>query len=277
MIDTGASVNIIDEGTFSKLKIRPELEKATSRLFAYGADHPIKIIGKFQTAAESKDKITHATFHVAAGSHGSLLSYQTASALNLIRIDVNCVNKVIANDVRPIKVNDLVQSHPRLFEGIGKLKNFQVRLHIDETVKPVAQPHRRVPFHIRAKVEREIRSELEQDIIERVTGPTPWVSPIVTPPKPNKPNEIRLCIDARMANLAIKRTRYPTPTLDDLIHAVNGATVFSKIDLAAGYKQLELHRDSRFITTFSTHIGLFRYKRLSYGLNQYPLFLEGIV
>jgi hypothetical protein len=147
MIDTGASVNIIDEGTFSKLKIRPELEKATSRLFAYGANHPIKIKGKFQTAAESKDKITHATFHVAAGSHGSLLSYQTATALNLIHIDVNCVNKVIANDVRPITVNDLVKSHPTLFEGIGKLKNFQVKLHIDETVKPVAQPHRRVPFH----------------------------------------------------------------------------------------------------------------------------------
>ena len=41
----------------------------------------------------------------------------------------------------------------------------------------------------------------------------------------------------------------------------------SKVDLNAIYHQLELHPDSRYITTFSTHIGLFRYKRLNFGIN----------
>ena len=42
----------------------------------------------------------------------------------------------------------------------------------------------------------------------------------------------------RMANQAIKRERHPMPTVEDLIHKLNGATVFSKLDLRSGYHQL---------------------------------------
>ena len=61
--------------------------------------------------------------------------------------------------------------------------------------------------------------------------------------------------------------RHPVPTVEDLIVDLNRATVFSKTDLNQGYHQLELDEDSRSITTFATHIGLFRYKRLSFGIN----------
>ena len=71
----------------------------------------------------------------------------------------------------------------------------------------------------------------------------------------------------REANKAISRERHLLPTLDEVIHDLNGATVFSKLDLNHGYHQLVLHPDSRHITWFSTHTGLFRYKRLSFGIN----------
>ena len=60
----------------------------------------------------------------------------------------------------------------------------------------------------------------------------------------------------QMANKAILREHHPTPTVDDLIHAMNGSTVFSKLDLRSGYHQLSLAPESRYITTFSTHKGL---------------------
>ena len=71
----------------------------------------------------------------------------------------------------------------------------------------------------------------------------------------------------RMANKAIKRERHVMPTLDEVIMDLNGATIFSKVDLKCGYHQLVLSEDSRNITTFSTHMGLYRYKRLSFGIN----------
>ena len=51
------------------------------------------------------------------------------------------------------------------------------------------------------------------------------------------------------------------------MHALTGATVFSKLDLRWGYHQIELHSDSRGLTTFSTPQGLKRYKRLIFGLS----------
>lgn len=70
-----------------------------------------------------------------------------------------------------------------------------------------------------------------------------------------------------MANRAIQRERHPTPTVDELVDALNGATVFSKLDLRSGYHQLVLAQESRYITTFVTHEGLTRYTRLNFGTN----------
>ena len=57
------------------------------------------------------------------------------------------------------------------------------------------------------------------------------------------------------------------PTFDDLVSDLNGSTVFSKLDLTNAYHQLELDEASRYITTFTTHVGLRRYKRLLFGVN----------
>ncbi len=101
-------------------------------------------------------------------------------------------------------VNQLLEEYKDLFQGIGKLKDLQVKLHIDESVKPAAQPHRRIPFHIRKKVEQELEKLEKQGIIEKVSGPTPWVSPIVVTPKPKNPDSVRICVDMRHP----KRTSY---------------------------------------------------------------------
>ena len=71
----------------------------------------------------------------------------------------------------------------------------------------------------------------------------------------------------RQVNEAIQRIRHPIHTVDDVNFELNGATCFSKLDLSQAYYQLELDEASRYITTFCTHVGLFRYKRLNYGTN----------
>ena len=71
----------------------------------------------------------------------------------------------------------------------------------------------------------------------------------------------------REANKAVKREKHLMPTLDELITDRDGATVFSTLDLTSGYHQLELDPESRYITTFSTHVGLRPYKRLMFGIN----------
>ena len=129
---------------------------------------------------------------------------------------------------------------------------------------------------MRKAVSKELEKLIEQDIIEPVIDqPTPWISPIVCVPK--KDGGTRICVDMREANNAIIRERHIMPTLDDFKTAVNGSKYFSKIDLKQAYHQVELDPESRFITTFSTHEGLFRYKRLSYGTSSSAELFQNIL
>ena len=78
---------------------------------------------------------------------------------------------------------------------------------------------------------------------------------------------IRLCVDMRKANAAIIPERIPILTVDEVLENLNGSAVSSKLDLCLGFHQIKLDGDSRDITTFATHDGLFRYKRLGFGVN----------
>ena len=248
LIDTGASINIIDEKTFAYItQFKPiSLQRAHTKIFAYGSKQQLPILGKFDIVVESKKRITVAGIDVVNGNSDSLLSYQTASELNMITLHVNKVTSTSS-----VSSDDIEQKYPDIYNGIGKLKEFEVKLHIDKQVPPVS----RIPFHLRKKVSAALKQFEKDKIIEKVEGATPWVSPLVVIPKND--GTVRLCIDMRMPNCAIKREHHPTPTVDDLIHAMNGAKVFSKLDLRSGYHQLILAKVSRYITTFATHKGFY--------------------
>jgi len=100
------------------------------------------------------------------------------------------------------------------------------------------------------------------------------VSPVVVVPKGTG---VRLCVDMRQANDAIIRERHPIPTIDEVLQELNQSKVFSKIDLRMGFHQIELHEDSRPICTFGSHVGLFRYKRLLFGVNSAPELYQHVI
>ena len=102
-------------------------------------------------------------------------------------------------------------------------------------------------------------------MIDDSEGPTKWVSLIVVVHKPN--GQVRIYLDSRAINIAIERERYPMNTIEDLIADMNGSKIFMKIDFNKGYHQLELAPESRYMTTFATHRGLYRHKALSMGIN----------
>ena len=153
--------------------------------------------------------------------------------------------------------------------------DYKLKLHVDSEVIPIAQKPRRVPFALREKVTAEVEDLIAKDIVERVDGPTSWVSHVVVAPKAT--GDIRLCMDMRNANAAIIRERIPIPTVDEVLENLNGKAVFPNLYLRLGFHHIELDEDSRDIATFATHDGLFRYKRLSFRLNSAPEKYQQIV
>ncbi|XP_044180988.1 uncharacterized protein K02A2.6-like [Acropora millepora] len=233
VIDSEESVNVIDKHLWSKLK-REKIEcvskKSNKKLYPYGSKQPIEIQGTFSALTKVGETVVKAEFVVIGGEGEALLGRETAVQLGVLQFGV---------PVYSLKSKEeILHDYKGIFEGVGKLTGFQVKLHVDPEVPAVAQPVRRTPFSLREKVKEKIEEFVTVDIIKPIESPTAWTKCFTTSTK---------------------------------------AQVFSKLDLNWGYHQLELHRDSRSITTFTTHCGLYRYKRLMFGINSAPEVYQHVI
>ena len=93
-----------------------------------------------------------------------------------------------------------------------------------------------------------------------------WATPIIVL-KSN--GQIRLCGDYKVIlNPATYPLvdKHPIPKVSDLLTKLGGGTIFTKLDLAQVYQQIELDEKSKSLVTIITHKGLFRNNRLSFGI-----------
>ena len=93
-IDSGSSVNIIDETTFQRIKKNNPnivLRKSRKQLFEFGSQTPLTLVGQFECVLESKKRITSAKIVVVKGTTRCLLSGQTSIDLNFLTVKVNNV------------------------------------------------------------------------------------------------------------------------------------------------------------------------------------------
>ena len=102
-------------------------------------------------------------------------------------------------------------------------------------------------------------------VIEKVTGPTDWVNSLAFSRKSS--GGLRVCLDPKDLNKAIKRTYHKTPTLQEITNKLSGATHFSKLDARHGYWSIRLDEESSLMTTFNSPIGRYKFLRLPFGLN----------
>lgn len=94
---------------------------------------------------------------------------------------------------------------------------------------------------------------------------------------PKGTDDMRLCIDVRYPNQAIQREHYPLPIFDTFLNKLKGAVVFPKLDVSSAYYHVELHPESREVTTFMTSGGLMRFRRLMFDINCAPEIFQRIM
>ena len=180
----------------------------------------MKNYGMFDLDITLKDYTTRATFFVSVTPGPIILGLPSTKQMKIITI-----HKIKTENFNTI--SDLTNIYPDRFEGIG---NFEGTYHIvtDPTIPPVVHSPRRPPI----SMIREIKEELDQmertGVIEKVTEPTDWVSSLVYARKQS--GKLRICLDPRDLNKAIKRPHYPTKTIEDISYKLKVATIFSKLD-----------------------------------------------
>ena len=271
IIDSGASCNVIGRNVWEYLKANKVAcvsTKASKKLYAYGSNQPLKVAGVFNAEVSVGGSVLSGVEFVFIENGGHvLLGRETAISLGVLKLGAHVNSLEVSTDGAKAEAS-IFEKFPGCCEGIGKLKDFQLKVPSDSEVQPVSKPIRRGPYHLRDKLSTKLGELVELDIIEKVSGPSLWDSPVVVVTKPSA--DIRLLVDMRQANMAVKRERFQIPTTDEVLQDLNQSKFFSKLDLTFAYRQIELSPESRDITTFGTHKGLYRYKRLMVGISCAP-------
>ena len=310
VIDSGAKSCYMSDQTWEYLKDQGvkclSMQKLTPEerpAYAYMTSQRLNVIGKFEAEIKCpiNEEKTITEFVVIKGQDKTLLGKKTCIDLNILRVGPPKNNEAsqsvyqvenqeikLAGKECSVKSKNLGMAEPKhwvsietefqdIMKGVGKLKDYQLKVHVNPEIKPIAQPVRRLPFNLWEKVESKLKDLLDLDIIEEVEKgtPTTWVSPLVVIPKPG--GDIRMCVDMRRANTAIIRERHYIPTVEEVLYDMNGSKVFSKLDMKWGFHQIELEAGSREITTFGTHVGLYRYKRLMFGMASAPEMYQKVI
>ena len=120
-------------------------------------------------------------------------------------------------------------------------------------IEPVRQPMRRIPVAMKQKLKGELACLRKIRVIKPVNTPTDWVSSLVVVKKSN--SKLRMCIDSKPLNKALKHSHHPLPVIDDLLPDLSKAKVFSVCDAKNGFWHMELDEASTYLTTFGTPFG----------------------
>src|SRR6201990_1038991 len=131
---------------------------------------------------------------------------------------------------------------------------------------PICQKTRRFSEIIAREIEGQCKELLLKDIIE--PSISPWNSPIV--PVRKKDGSLRMCLDYRRLNRVTIPQKFPIPNLTDTVFSLHGKNFFSCLDMVKSYYQLDLEKDSRPYTAFSTSQGHYQFRKLCFGLVNAP-------
>ncbi|CAM4425854.1 unnamed protein product [Lepidochelys kempii] len=140
-----------------------------------------------------------------------------------------------------------------------------------------AHPIRVHPYRVspqaKTAIEREIQDMLQMGVIR--PSESAWASPVVLVPKPD--GEIRFCVDYRKLNAVTRPDNYPMPRTDELLEKLGRAQFISTLDLTKGYWQVPLDESAKERSAFITHLGLYEFNVLPFGLRNAPATFQRLV
>ena len=264
-LDTGAQANTLPLRDLQKIHTQPMLSRTKVVLKPFGGGANIEPLGTIKLRCEVNGKQQRLLFYIVntgSATTSAILGQDACEDLKLIqRINVN---KLEAARGQSLTITDIVSQYSDNFSGCGKYdKPYHIEL--KPNIPPSIQPPRKIPY---SKLEnlRHALDELEKrQIIATVDKATDWVSNLVITEKKN--GKMRLCLDPKQLNKAIKREHYNMPTPGDVQRDMSGKTIYTILDMADGFWHVQLDEDSSYLCTFNTPWGRKRFLRMPFGIS----------
>ena len=212
-VDTGAQCNVLPLDTYKKATGDNTLSDVTAtntQVTAYGGA-TLPVIGSVILVVwREGSKYRLECRLVDSLKIRPLLGHKACLVMKVIKyLDNDAIHKPVMGNAPvyalepagPVTIEKLEKEHPRVFgPGVGRLEEYHIVL--DDGVLPMQDPPRRVPVPLRESLKNVLDDLVQQDILAPVQQPTPWVSSMVVVPK--KDGQLRICLDPRELNKAIR-------------------------------------------------------------------------
>ena len=176
----------------------------------------------------------------------------------------------VREDEATLTSEPVVRDYPDVFPedlpGLPPVREIDFAIEVEPGTVPISKaPYRMAPAEL-----RELKVQLQELLDKGFIRPSvsPWGAPVLFVKK--KDGSLRLCIDYRELNKVTIKNKYPLPRIDDLFDQLQGATVFSKIDLRSGYHQLRIKGSDVPKTAFRSRYGHYEFIVMSFGLTNAP-------
>lgn len=276
-LDTGAECNLISLKDYQRATGDVDLaqvKRCSHKFIKTYTNERYKILGSTELPTWRHEKRNVLPFNITKDDLGPLLSYSTCIGLGLITInDCDSPSNVSSLEDTPsvgiavtVGIADILEEYKDVFEGLGDLPG-EHHIVTDDTVPPVVHPPRRVPVALRNQIKEKLDEMVTSGILAPVTEPTEWVSSMLVIVKPNK---LRICLDPRDLNKAIRREHYQMPTVEEVATRLSQAKKFTVVDAKDGFWQKRLDTESSYKTTFNTPFGRYRWNRMPFGISSAP-------
>ena len=278
-IDTGATCNVMPFSVYKHVTRDSEGRQLKSTKSVLMMHNKARVFPR-GTVSLQVDRNGHGyrvKFLIVDHSEVPLLSLVTSEELSLVKIidgnattstdtprEVRQVN--VTPDNKPMEKEKILHEYRDVFEGLGCLPG-EYNITVDPSYIPVVHPPRRLPIAIRELVQRKLDEMEADDIIAKVSETTPWVSSMVVVRKKN--GDVRICINPRDLNTAVKRCYYPMPTIEEIVARLPRATIFSVLDAKSAFWQVKLSEESCKLKRSKRRSDV-NWKRMPFGIKSAP-------
>ena len=272
-LDTGASVSLVSEATWSDKLSKPQLQPCSLSLQSY-PNRSLKVLGQCQVEVYVHGKTAQLPLIVVEGSGTPLFGRNWLEQIQLDWVEIIKINAITSQTSQsPQGLQTLLTKYKQVFqEELGQCKGVKAHLHVKAEATPKFFRPRPIPLSMKEKVEADLDRKEKQGILEKIEV-SDWAAPIVPVSKPD--GTVRVCGDYKVTiNSYLDVNQYPLPRSEELFAALNGGVQFTKLDLSEAYLQIELDEDSKKFLVVNTHKGLYRVNRLPYGVASAPAIFQ---